>query len=128
MSTNPLVRCTVDQCTHYMPGDQCMAAKISVYNDKSQAVSRTSQDTQCQAFQHRKTLGDMVGALHNANVGGTISAAFIPGTQITPTVECFVDNCKYWKEGNACQAPSIEVAGINAAKESDTDCQTFMMI
>jgi hypothetical protein len=30
----PVVKCIVDQCTHYMHGDQCMAAKVSIYNEE----------------------------------------------------------------------------------------------
>ena len=123
--SNPIVKCTVDQCTHYMPGDQCMAAKISVYNDEKGGKSEKSADTLCKAFHHRKTVGDMIGAFHNANIGGTMSAAFLDGTQITPAVECFVNDCEYWDNGNYCGAEEIHVAGINASKTSDTDCETF---
>ncbi len=122
---NPIVKCTVDQCTHYMPGDQCMAAKISIYNEEDSGESETSRDTQCKSFHHRKTMGDMVGAFHNANIGGTISAAFLDGTQVTPTVECFVNNCRFWHSNNLCNAHHIEVDGVNAAKTTDTDCKTF---
>lgn len=122
--SNPLVRCTVDQCTHYLPGEQCMAAKISVYNDPTASVSRRSEDTLCQAFHPRKTVGDMVGALHNTNIGGTV-AAMMPGKQITPAVECFVSNCRYWQEANLCKAEHIEVAGPNASRSQDTACATF---
>ncbi|MGL5514145.1 MAG: DUF1540 domain-containing protein [Sporomusa sp.] len=123
--SNPTVKCTVDQCTHYMPGDQCMAAKISVYNDEAQGTSSHSQDTLCKAFHHRKTMGDMIGAFHNANIGGSVSAAFLEGTQITPAVECFVNQCMYWDNGNYCNAEQIHVAGVNASKTEDTDCETF---
>lgn len=127
MSTaNPVVKCTVNQCTHYMPGDQCMAAKISIYNDESGNTSSTSSETQCRSFHHRKTVGDMVGALHNSNVGGMVSAAFLEGTQVTPTVECFVNNCKFWDSGNLCTANEIKVSGLNAARTPDTDCETFI--
>jgi len=124
-SANPLVKCTVDQCTHYMPGDQCMAAKISIYNDETSGASSTSAETQCKSFHPRKTVGDMVGALHNVNIGGMMSAAFINGTQITPKVECFVNNCKYWHHDNLCDATRIEVNGANASQNQDTDCHTF---
>lgn len=122
---NPRVKCTVDQCTHYMPGDQCMAAKISVYNDEETGQSETNRETQCKSFHHRKTVGDMVGAFHNSNVGGMVSAAFLDGKQVTPVVECFVNNCKYWDSTNLCNAGSIHVTGQNAAKTTDTDCHTF---
>ncbi|BBB92658.1 MAG TPA: DUF1540 domain-containing protein [Methylomusa anaerophila] len=123
--SNPLVKCTVDQCTHYMPGDQCVAAKISVYNDEMKSNSRMKEETLCKSFHPRKTMGDMLGAFHNANVGGTVSAAFVDGTQLTPAVECFVNPCKYWQHGNYCNAEHIHVAGLNASKTADTDCETF---
>ncbi|MCX7780991.1 MAG: DUF1540 domain-containing protein [Negativicutes bacterium] len=122
---NPMVKCTVDQCTHWMNGNQCMAARISVYNDESSGTSRSADDTQCKSFHERKTVGDMVGALHNANVGGTMMAAFADGKQIMPSVECFVNNCVHWSSGNMCHAGTIEIAGRNAAKTQDTDCETF---
>lgn len=126
MSTvNPIVKCAVDSCTHWMKGNQCMAAKIGIFNDEVAGESSKSADTQCKSFHAGKGIGDYVGALHNANVGGTLKAAFVNGTQITPSVECYVNNCTHWKEGNYCHASSIEVAGQNAAKTSDTDCETF---
>ena len=108
-----------------MPGDQCMAAKVSIYNEETSGESEKSRDTQCKSFHHRKTMGDMMGAFHNANIGGTISAAFLDGTQVTPVVECFVNNCKYWESNNLCNARHIDVSGVNAAKTTDTDCSTF---
>ncbi len=66
--SNPIVKCTVDQCSHYMPGDQCMAAKISIYNEEATGKSEQVKDTQCKSFHDRKTMGDMIGALHNANI------------------------------------------------------------
>jgi len=126
--TNPVVKCAVDQCTHYMAGDQCMAAKVSIYNEETKGKSDNYQDTQCKSFHQRKTMGDMVGALHNANIGGTVTAAFLDGTQITPVVECFVNNCNYWQSDNLCSANNIDVVGVNAAKTPDTGCSTFEAI
>jgi hypothetical protein len=122
---NPIVKCSVDQCTHWMSGNQCMAAKIGIYNDEETGQSGTSAETQCKSFHAGKGAGDYIGAFHNANIGGTIKAAFTDGTQITPTVECYVTNCKFWDQGNYCNASGIEVDGASAAKSSDTDCQTF---
>jgi hypothetical protein len=124
-TANPVVKCTVDQCTHWMPGDQCMAAKIAIFNDEGSGESTSSADTQCKSFHAGKGVGDYLGALHNANIGGTVKAAFQSGTQITPSVECYVTNCKYWETGNYCHASSIEVNGDHAAKTTDTDCKTF---
>lgn len=102
-----------------------MAAKISIYNDENAGASSTSSETQCRSFHQRKTVGDMVGALHNSNIGGIASAAFLDGTQLTPSVECFVQNCKFWDSGNLCAATEIKVSGLNAARTPDTDCETF---
>ena len=124
-SNNPKVACRVDQCTHWMPGDQCMAAKIAIYNEEEASASNRPSDTQCKSFHPGQGVGDYVGALHNANVGGTLKAAFVAGTQITPSVECHVANCRYWEDSNYCNAASIEVNGPQAAKTTDTDCQTF---
>jgi len=122
---NPLVKCGVEECTHWMRGNQCMAAKVAIYNEDAGDETEGEKDTQCKSFHLGDGVGDYVGALHNANVGGTLSAAFLDGTQITPTVECYVANCKYWGEGNNCEAESIEVGGANSAKTDDTDCTTF---
>ncbi len=123
--SNPIVKCTVDTCTHYMPGDQCMAAKISVYNDETTAKSSASPDTLCKSFHPGKSMGDIVGGLHNANVGGVMTAPFVDGTQITPQVECFVTSCKYWEANNRCEAKMIHVMGENAVSTVDTDCHTY---
>lgn len=120
----PNVKCTAGHCTHYMPGDQCMAAKISIYNNETTAEANSSKDTECKSFHARKTVGDMVGALHNANVGGTISAAFVDGMQITPEVECFVNDCTHWRS-NTCSASAINVVGERAQSNAETDCLTF---
>lgn len=46
-----------------------------------------------------------------------------------PGVKCTVSNCKYWKSGERCDAPSIEVnvdGGGPAAQQSrNTNCHTF---
>lgn len=124
--SNPYVKCTVDQCTHYVPGDRCMAARISIYNEEESPDAATSSQTQCKSFHPRKSLGDMVGALHNVNVGGASAALFMEGQQLTPEVECFVNQCRYWAEGNLCDAANIHVTGTNAATTQDTDCHTFI--
>lgn len=122
---NPTVKCTVDQCVHNFQSQQCMAAGIAVYNNEENGKSRTSQDTKCQSFESNKTLGNIVGALDNVNVGGTMMAPLKEGVQMTPSVKCFVNNCKYWKTNNFCTAVNIQVNGENAATPDDTDCQTF---
>jgi hypothetical protein len=124
--SNPEVKCTVEQCSHYVSGEQCMAAKISIHNNDTTAKSERAADTQCKSFHFNQTVGDMVGAFHNANLAGAVKAPFMDGTQITPQVECYVDNCKHWDSNNICDARSIEVSGRNAMKNPDTDCETFI--
>lgn len=40
-------------------------------------------------------------------------------------VKCVVNTCEYWKEGNQCQAASIEIQPPNATDTEMTDCATF---
>lgn len=124
--SSPVVKCSVEQCTHYMDGNQCMAAKVSIYNGDVHSKSKTIENTQCKSFHQRETMGDMVGAFHNSNISGTMAATLIEGTQLKPDVECFVNNCKHWHSSNLCNAGHIDVIGMNAAKTTDTDCKTFV--
>lgn len=124
--TTPRVKCTVDQCTHYWPGDYCNAAHIDIYNEAAgDATAASAGQTQCRSFHPRKTVGDIVGAVHNVNIGGLMTAAFTKGRQVTPGVACFVNSCTHWASANQCNAPEIHVQGLHAAKHEDTDCETF---
>jgi len=126
MSSNPRVKCSVDQCTHNMAGEYCSAANIDIYNEASgDAIASTSSETQCKSFHQRKTVGDMVGSMHNVNVGGLVSGPVMNGKQITPAVKCFVNNCTHWDSGDYCHASEIHVQGMNSGKTEDTDCETF---
>ena len=43
-------------------------------------------------------------------------------------VLCEVNNCKFWANGNKCNATSIYVVnnrGTNARNSEETDCKTF---
>ena len=43
-------------------------------------------------------------------------------------VLCEVQNCHYWKKGNACSADQIYIVshtGNKANTDRETDCQTF---
>lgn len=43
-------------------------------------------------------------------------------------VLCEVQNCHYWKKGNACSADQIYIVshtGNKADTDRETDCQTF---
>ena len=44
-------------------------------------------------------------------------------------INCEVNNCKYWAEGNQCQADQIVVVsekGNHAKSSGETDCKTFV--
>jgi Domain of Unknown Function (DUF1540) len=124
--SSPRVKCTVDKCTHYLPGDYCQAAHIDIYNEAiNDSLASSSSQTQCKSFHQRKTVGDMVGSLHNVNVGGLVSGPFVDGQQVTPSVQCFVNTCTHWSSGDNCHATEIQVKGMNAAQDQDTDCETF---
>ncbi len=44
-------------------------------------------------------------------------------------VLCEVSNCKYWDEGNKCNADTIYVVshkGKHASDSKETDCKTFV--
>ncbi|REB10149.1 DUF1540 domain-containing protein [Sporosarcina sp. BI001-red] len=44
-------------------------------------------------------------------------------------IRCEVNNCKFWSEGNKCEADEIYVVskqGNHAMSSSETDCKTFV--
>ena len=44
-------------------------------------------------------------------------------------INCEVNNCSYWGEGNKCQADEISVVskkGKQAKTSGETDCKTFV--
>ncbi|MGG0642981.1 DUF1540 domain-containing protein [Sporosarcina gallistercoris] len=44
-------------------------------------------------------------------------------------IRCEVNNCKFWSEGNKCEADEIYVVskkGNHAKSSSETDCKTFI--
>ncbi len=47
-----------------------------------------------------------------------------------PGVKCTVQSCKFWKQGEHCDASAIEVnvdgGGMNARQSDQTNCHTFM--
>lgn len=126
MSSNPRVKCSVDQCTHNVAGEYCTAANIDIYNEAmGDSIANSTGATQCRSFHQRKSVGDMVGSLHNINVGGLVSGVLMDGQQVTPGVKCFVNSCTHWNSGDYCHASEIHVQGNNAGKSEDTDCETF---
>ncbi|MBE6782270.1 MAG: DUF1540 domain-containing protein [Ruminococcaceae bacterium] len=47
-----------------------------------------------------------------------------PGNVISG-IKCDVVNCEYHREGNKCQAGSIEVGHGNCSTSKETSCETF---
>ncbi|HDX9577323.1 TPA: DUF1540 domain-containing protein [Bacillus pseudomycoides] len=48
---------------------------------------------------------------------------------MTQDVLCEVNNCKYWGNGNKCNAEAIYVVshtGNQASDSKETDCKTFI--
>lgn len=40
-------------------------------------------------------------------------------------VKCVVNTCRYYADGNYCNAAEIEIQAPNAHSTQDTDCATF---
>ncbi|HHY06757.1 MAG TPA: DUF1540 domain-containing protein [Clostridia bacterium] len=121
---NPIVKCIVNTCNHYLPGDKCVAENIDILNEEVNHMSQNAEQTMCKTFAQKSGIANYLGTLDNKNWDGLVSA-FKPGTQITPTVTCIVDTCKYWEQGDVCIAESIEVTGHDSRECQDTNCQTF---
>ncbi len=119
--TNPVVKCSVDTCVHWLPDDACGAGNIDILDEEA----KTSEDTKCKTFELRSSVANMVGGLDNVNWGGMVREPFQEGHQITPSVTCTVHECAYWASGDRCEADSIEVFGSSANTCEETDCSTF---
>lgn len=127
MSHSPRVKCVVNTCTHYLPGDVCAADAIHIWHQQEGKMSRTIDETECKSFHKNENLLDMVGAMHNVNADGMVTAPFFSGQQLNPGVKCIVSTCEYWKDGDICIAEAIEITGRNAQECENTNCQTFGM-
>jgi len=121
----PRVKCEVNTCTHWVPGDFCAAGNIDILNEEEGKMSHHSEQTECKTFYNRRSLANIMGSLDNVNWGGMLSEPFLPGQQLTPTVTCVVESCRYWSNGNRCDAEDIEVSGREANECQDTNCETF---
>lgn len=123
----PDVKCIVDTCTHYLPGNICAANSIDILNEIPGKMSRNAEQTECKTFHHRKGIGvtDYLGSIDNVNWDGMVTAPFKDGQQLKPKVTCVVDSCKYWVDGDECKADAIEVTGDDADECQDTNCITF---
>ncbi|MHB0885656.1 MAG: DUF1540 domain-containing protein [Bacillota bacterium] len=119
--TNPVVKCAVDTCVHWLPDDACGAGNIDVLDE----AAKTSEDTKCKTFQLRSSVANMAGGLDNVNWGGMVREPFGEGRQLTPSVTCTARECTYWASGDRCEADSIDVSGSSANTCEETDCSTF---
>lgn len=122
---SPRVVCEVNTCTHWLPGDLCGAANIDILYEEEGRMAKKDAHTECKTFYKRSGLTSYLGSLDNVNWGCLISGPFKGGQQITPAVVCIVESCKYWVNGNLCEANAIKVAGRSADECQDTNCATF---
>lgn len=122
---NPNVKCIVNTCNHYVPGDRCIAENIDILNEEVNNMSQKAEQTMCKTFAQKSGLANYLGTLDNKNWNGLVSA-FKPGPQVDPTVTCIVDTCKYWEQGDICIADAIEITGDDSRECQDTNCQTFV--
>jgi hypothetical protein len=122
---SPVVACEVETCIHFVQGQLCGAANIDILDKNEQTSSDTASETKCKTFYKKRGLANYLGGLDNVNWGGIVSEVVTPGKQLTPSVTCIVDNCKYWEDGNQCHAETIKVSGSNAEECEATDCATF---
>ncbi|MEG6616559.1 DUF1540 domain-containing protein [Peptococcaceae bacterium 1198_IL3148] len=123
----PTVMCEVNSCTHWLPGNLCGAENIDILHEEPQNMARAAPHTQCKTFYKRGGITSYLGSMDNVNWSGLVSGPVRAGQQITPSVSCIVDSCKYWEEGNLCLAKTITVTGNNADECQDTNCQTFTL-
>lgn len=123
--SSPKVKCEVNTCNHWLPGEYCGAANIDILNEEEGKMSNTAEQTECKTFSQRSGLANMIGSLDNVNWGGLATGMFLDGQQVTPSVTCVVDSCFFWEERNQCNAEAIQVSGRGARECQDTDCQTF---
>lgn len=121
----PEVYCQVQTCAHWVPKDRCAAGNIDILNQVPGQPASTEQETECKTFVERRGAANLLGAADNANYLGIAAEPFALGRQITPSVTCTVDSCRYWAEGDRCAAESIDISGENAQECQETSCSTF---
>jgi hypothetical protein len=121
----PKVKCVVDTCTHYLPGNLCGAYNIDIMHEEEGHMSEIREQTMCKTFSHRTGIAQMLGSLDNVNWGGALGNLLIPDYNLKPSVTCTVASCKYWGEGSICVANGIEITGAGSNECQDTNCETF---
>lgn len=126
MAHSPIVKCVVNTCTHYIPGERCSAANIDILYEEEGRMAENSEHTQCKTYQSRSSVANLFGSMDNMNYMGAITELFVPGIQLTPTVTCIVESCKYWDHGNICVVDHIDISGRNADECQDTNCASYL--
>lgn len=125
MHKSPMVKCEVNTCTHWLPGELCGAANIDILFEEEHRMAEADAHTECKTFYKRDGISSYLGSMDNVNWGGLASGPFRDGLQVTPEVVCIVESCKYWEKGNLCNADVIKVTGRSADECQDTNCATF---
>lgn len=116
------VKCHVDTCTHWLSG-MCGAGSIDIFNESPEQMPHSEEQTECKTFHPRDGLGSYVSSMDNLNWSGMASA--LTGGEMSPSITCVVDTCRYWHTGDECHADAIEVTGSDAAHSEDTNCSTY---
>lgn len=118
----PDVKCHVDTCTHWLSG-LCGAENIDILNLSQGQMSLDSEQTKCKTFQRKEGLTSYLTSMDNLNWSGMAST--LVGGDMSPSITCVVDTCRYWGQGDRCHADAIEVTGSQAERCEDTACNTF---
>ncbi len=122
----PLVKCEVNSCTHWMPDNICAAGNIDILYEEEGKMAREDAQTECKTFHgKRRGVTSYLGSMDNVDWPGMVAEPFAEGRQANPSVTCVVESCKYWAEGDQCEAETIEVTGEDADECQDTNCKTF---
>lgn len=122
---NPVVKCKVNTCTHYLYGDRCGAQNIDIMHEHETEMSEIVDHTMCKTFHHNKNLLQYIGSADNVNWMGSAMGLVNPEYKVSPSVSCTVSSCKFWGEGAICIAEAIEITGRNSNECQDTNCATF---
>lgn len=67
------MKCEVNTCTHWIPGDLCAAGNIDILNEEEGKMSRLAEQTECKTFYRRRGLANIMGSIDNVNWGGMLS-------------------------------------------------------
>lgn len=122
---NPMITCEVDTCTHWLTGGRCGARNIDILPEEEGRMARQPEHTECKTFYAKGGVTSYLGSMDNVNWTGLAKEPFEPGTQVTPTVTCTVDSCRYWASGDLCAAEEVAVSGRGADECQDTNCRTY---